>query len=218
MSNLALRIMTGLVLLVLLSILLFVLPASWVLGSFVMLGVLAFHELFMMYKRGSNNRKLHDVFTLAVMGYSMCLVSAMVALWLLYQKNSWLAAAMFAIVMGMDVGGYFAGKAWGKTKLCPSISPGKTVEGVLGGILLVCIGTCVVLGQKALPWLSTLALVLSTAAFAVIGDLLESWIKRMADVKDSGSLLPGHGGVLDRIDSMILAAPAFYLGIQVLYG
>jgi phosphatidate cytidylyltransferase len=118
-----------------------------------------------------------------------------------------------------DAGAYFAGRAWGKRKLAPKISPGKTVEGALGGIAA---GTVAALVCKAvfdifwpslssgLPWAlaAPVALVLATAG--MIGDLVESLLKRDAAQKDAGSLLPGMGGVLDRIDSALLAIPVMY--------
>ncbi|MCX5740306.1 MAG: phosphatidate cytidylyltransferase [Proteobacteria bacterium] len=118
-----------------------------------------------------------------------------------------------------DAGAYFAGRAWGKRKLAPKISPGKTVEGALGGIAA---GTLAALLCKAifdlqwpdlsrgLPWALAvpIALVLTTAG--MIGDLVESLLKRDAAQKDAGSLLPGMGGVLDRIDSALLAIPVMY--------
>ena len=118
-----------------------------------------------------------------------------------------------------DAGAYFAGRAWGKRKLAPKISPGKTVEGALGGIAA---GTVAALACKAvfdvfwpdlsrgLPWAlaAPIAFVLATAG--MIGDLVESLLKRDAAQKDAGSLLPGMGGVLDRIDSALLAIPVMY--------
>jgi phosphatidate cytidylyltransferase len=118
-----------------------------------------------------------------------------------------------------DAGAYFAGRAWGKRKLAPKISPGKTVEGALGGIAA---GTVAALVCKAvfdwfwpdlsrgLPWAlaAPIAFVLATAG--MVGDLVESLLKRDAAQKDAGSLLPGMGGVLDRIDSALLAIPVMY--------
>lgn len=118
-----------------------------------------------------------------------------------------------------DAGAYFAGRAWGKRKLAPKISPGKTIEGALGGIAagtvagLVCKGVFDIFWpslSSGLPWAlaAPIAFVLATAG--MIGDLVESLLKRDAAQKDAGSLLPGMGGVLDRIDSALLAIPVMY--------
>ena len=121
----------------------------------------------------------------------------------------------FFIIWSADTGAYLAGRTWGKHKLAPAISPGKTVEGLLGGVITALI-TAVVAGilvldlslQKLIPWL--LAIVIVTL-FSVVGDLFESIFKRRAGLKDSGKLLPGHGGVLDRIDSACAALPPYML-------
>ena len=110
-----------------------------------------------------------------------------------------------------DVGAYFTGRAWGRRKLAPHLSPGKTWEGAAGGALLsALVGGGVLAAWGRLSWflvIVTLALI----AVGVFGDLLESLLKREAGAKDSGSLLPGHGGVLDRIDSALAALPVFAL-------
>ncbi len=110
-----------------------------------------------------------------------------------------------------DSGAYFAGRAFGRRKLAPHISPGKTVEGVLGALAggLVCALALAWLGWLSLPaWMLTLICV-STVLVSVGGDLWESVLKRERGMKDSGAILPGHGGVLDRIDSQIAAGPWF---------
>jgi phosphatidate cytidylyltransferase len=125
---------------------------------------------------------------------------------------------LFVLVWTADSAAYFAGRKWGRAKLAPNVSPGKTWSGVGGGLcmaLLVALSGGVVLG---LNWEETLRFVVVggvTAGFSIVGDLLESMFKRQAGVKDSGSLLPGHGGVLDRIDSITAAAPVFLAGLLV---
>lgn len=115
--------------------------------------------------------------------------------------------AVMGLVWVADIAAYFAGKAFGKRKLAPAISPGKSWEGVAGAVLGVAGYTWLVtrLGwlQFDLPMSLLLPLALALTAVSVIGDLLESWFKRSAGIKDSSSLLPGHGGVYDRIDSLI---------------
>jgi len=125
-----------------------------------------------------------------------------------------LALSVLLVVWLADTGAYFAGRRWGHHKLAPRISPGKTIEGALGGILVVLLYGLIssywlVSTPKGLAW--WLLICLLTAVFSIVGDLLESRQKRYAGVKDSGSLLPGHGGVLDRIDSLTAAAPLFAL-------
>jgi phosphatidate cytidylyltransferase len=128
-----------------------------------------------------------------------------------------LLLALMAIVWIADSAAYFAGRRFGKRKLAPSISPGKTWEGVYGGLIAVAIyalallrfaeGTgysAPILAPTAIAWV---ALVLGLAGVSVVGDLFESQLKRHRGVKDSGKLLPGHGGVLDRIDALMAALP-----------
>ena len=118
-----------------------------------------------------------------------------------------------------DTGGYFAGKRWGQRKLATAISPNKTWEGLAGGVVL---GGVWAILTHAWGWAGELSLfawcVLSLVAllFSVAGDLFESIFKRLHDVKDSGNLLPGHGGILDRIDSLTAAVPVFVLGLWLL--
>ena len=115
--------------------------------------------------------------------------------------------AVMALVWIADTAAYFAGRAFGKHKLAPAISPGKSWEGVAGALLATGVYTLWVgqsgLFEFTLPWWGWLAVGWGLTAVSVVGDLLESWFKRAAGVKDSSQLLPGHGGVLDRIDSLI---------------
>jgi phosphatidate cytidylyltransferase len=116
------------------------------------------------------------------------------------------------ITIGSDTGAFYAGTTFGKTKLCPAISPGKTVEGLLGGMTASLI-LAVVAGLLLLPGVPILkmaVIAILVTLIGVVGDLTESVLKRSCQVKDSGTILPGHGGVLDRIDSLLAAAPAIY--------
>ena len=119
-----------------------------------------------------------------------------------------------------DTGGYFAGRFFGRTPLYPRISPKKTWEGVGGAITLSVVGVFAVraLGLPQLPVVPALALGVGSCALGILGDLAESMLKRAFQVKDSGILLPGHGGILDRIDSVMFVAPAVFLVAALIQG
>lgn len=134
------------------------------------------------------------------------------------QFNGLLLLAIFIFIWVNDTGAYLVGSRWGKRRLAPNISPKKSVEGSIGGLLLVLLSAVVLrlLLFPELSWLSILLIAAVVAIFGTIGDLFESSLKRQAGVKDSGKLIPGHGGILDRIDSLLLAVPAVYLLLAVL--
>ncbi len=117
---------------------------------------------------------------------------------------------MFIAILLTDTGCYYAGTYFGKHKLAPVISPNKTVEGSIGGIICAVIGSMVIGWYLGLEWYLSFIAGLLCTIFAQIGDLSESLIKRDAGVKDSGDILPGHGGFLDRCDSFILTIPVMY--------
>ncbi len=127
--------------------------------------------------------------------------------------GGFLILTIFAIVWGADVGAYFVGKAIGKRKLMPRVSPGKSIEGMLGG--LVAALASIMLTHSFfynIELLPLIILVFITAIVSVFGDLSESMFKRSSGIKDSGTILPGHGGILDRIDSLTAAMPIFAVG------
>ena len=134
------------------------------------------------------------------------------------QFNGLLLLAIFIFIWVNDTGAYLVGSRWGKRRLAPSISPKKTVEGSIGGLILVLLSAVILrlLLFTDLSWLHILLTSAVVAIFGTIGDLFESSLKRRAGVKDSGKLIPGHGGILDRIDSLLLAVPAVYLLLAVL--
>lgn len=143
------------------------------------------------------------------------LVPAFMALLSLHQISHWWLLYLFGLVWGADSGAYFAGRAFGSTKLAPDVSPGKTLEGMLGGLALTLVLALVVAFWHGVPgsrFLAFMVLSLFTVLASVLGDLLESMVKRKAGIKDSGTIFPGHGGALDRIDSLTAAAPVFVLG------
>ncbi|MCC5881276.1 MAG: phosphatidate cytidylyltransferase [Halomonas sp.] len=126
-------------------------------------------------------------------------------IWLLY---------VLLLVWGADIGAYFSGRAWGKRKLAPAVSPGKSWEGVAGGLGVTLALALLFAVWQGLGVAAGLGLVVATVVvtlISVLGDLLESMLKRFRGIKDSSNLLPGHGGVLDRIDSLTAAVPLFAL-------
>lgn len=122
----------------------------------------------------------------------------------------------FLLIWAADIGAYFAGKKFGVTKLAPEISPGKTVEGMYGAIVAaIIVSICFTLyfSFSILSILDFILLSIITVLVSIYGDLFFSAAKRIRGVKDSGSILPGHGGLLDRLDSVIAAVPIFYAGV-----
>ena len=134
--------------------------------------------------------------------------------------GEWLIFFLILVTWAGDTGAYYAGISIGKRKLAPIISPNKTVEGLLGGL-----GLSVIAALAGKLWfvpafslVDCIALGLLLAVAGVMGDLVESALKRSAGVKDSGSVIPGHGGMLDRLDSMLFTAPAFYYYVTLVKG
>jgi len=140
--------------------------------------------------------------------------------WIRFQaEGDWLILLLLLIVWAADVGAYFAGKTIGRTKLAPHISPGKTREGLIGGLILAPVVALVAANLMPLDHIDTINLLLLSFVAALVsvgGDLMISLHKRTSGFKDSGNLLPGHGGILDRLDSLLVAAPFFALGLLVM--
>jgi phosphatidate cytidylyltransferase len=120
---------------------------------------------------------------------------------------------LLLVVSGADIGAYFAGSQFGRHKLAPRISPGKTWEGVIGGLAAVALIAALGALRLRLPMGMTVLLGCGVGIFSIVGDLTESMFKRAAGLKDSGAILPGHGGMLDRVDSVVAAAPFYTLGL-----
>ncbi len=131
-------------------------------------------------------------------------------------RGAWRIALLLAIVVFSDSLAFFVGHAFGRRRLAPLISPGKSVEGALAGILGGVLGALVVRPPAfdAMPIAHAIGLGASVATMGIVGDLVESLLKRWAGVKDSGALLPGHGGMLDRLDSLLFGAPVLYYYFQ----
>ncbi len=153
--------------------------------------------------------------------YAVAIVSCFAAIISLFKHSALYLLSVMVLVWIADIGAYFSGKAFGKRKLAPTISPGKSWEGAIGGGIAVLLlsALAILLGRTALQdtfgvqlqaragWFGLAAVLLVIVAASVIGDLVESQLKRRAGFKDSSNLLPGHGGVLDRIDALIPVLP-----------
>lgn len=119
---------------------------------------------------------------------------------------------LFVLVFSFDTGGYVVGTLFGKHKIYPFISPHKTWEGVVGGYTFASIGLAVLFWEQGIskPWWFVILFSFIVCSLSLVGDLFESWLKRRARIKDSGTLLPGHGGFLDRFDGILFAVFFFY--------
>lgn len=157
--------------------------------------------------------------SLRIVGFVL-ISAAVTAIFSVWNSSPWWLMYLFLLVWGADSGAYFVGRKLGKRKLAPNVSPNKSIEGLLGGLALstviIIVVEVVYLDLSITQHILFLALSIITVFSSVLGDLLESMIKRRAGIKDSGRILPGHGGVLDRIDSLLAAAPVFAAGIYVL--
>jgi phosphatidate cytidylyltransferase len=146
---------------------------------------------------------------------TLVLIPTWVALVYVRQQDNgaWLVLLLMLIVALADSGGYFVGRRFGKHKLAPAVSPGKTWEGFAGGLAANCLLALLLAQSLNVNVLIMLALAVPTSLVSVLGDLLESMVKRHAGVKDSGAILPGHGGILDRVDGITAGAPVFALAL-----
>ena len=189
----------------------------------VLIGV-AWWLLAMLWMKHYHFAADHDSHARAfkLLAGTLAVIPAWCALGLIHASqpngHQWLLLALF-LVWAADSGAYFAGRHLGgklfKRRLAPRISPNKTIEGLLGGLLLalvVAIVGALLIGAAPAQLPAITAVALATVLFSVVGDLFESLLKRHVGVKDSGNLIPGHGGVMDRIDSVLAALPVFALG------
>ena len=142
-------------------------------------------------------------------GFQLSWPLAQTPWWVLPNGLWWVLVALFG-VWGSDTGAFFTGRFIGRHRLAPTISPGKTWEGVFGGLLLGTIAVLLFSAPLGIPWYLAIVLGILVTIASVLGDLAESLIKRQVHVKDSGQLIPGHGGMLDRIDSLLFAVMVVY--------
>jgi phosphatidate cytidylyltransferase len=192
------------------------LDQPWFVGSVLILATLAWCGAGFWLWRFTVRPERHDSCWLIGLAGLAALVPPWVAMMALRaQYTPGHVLFLLLLIWGADVGAYFAGRRWGRRKLALAISPGKTWEGVAGAGAMTLV--LAVIGAAALGfgshWPAFTAICLITIVFSIAGDLFESMLKRQCGIKDSGSLLPGHGGILDRIDSLTAAAPIFLLGL-----
>jgi phosphatidate cytidylyltransferase len=173
-------------------------------------------SLIWLLCRSSRERAFHDwAWTMAAVFYVGWMLSYWVNLESLVDGRAWVYLALFS-TFANDTGAFFIGRAWGKHRLASAISPGKTWEGALGGLLSAIVAIIIVFAilnlfsPLSFKYWQLILLGLLVSIFAQLGDLVESLFKRNMGVKESGKLLPGHGGVLDRLDSLIFVGPVVY--------
>ncbi len=199
---------------------------SYLLPALYLAGLFWLFALFMViyFNRttitGLNNPSKMIITGTLVFGVGV-LTGSFISITALHQNAQYGAIYILALLIMIwvaDSAAYFSGKAFGKSKLAVNVSPGKSWEGVIGGL----IGTVVVaylfalyLNIESTYILKFIMIALITICFSIVGDLTESLFKRRAGIKDSSQILPGHGGIMDRIDSLTAAAPIFILGLIV---
>ena len=187
---------------------------------FCLLLVLAYPSSAVIWKDKTLVIAILGIVLLTFTWYSLISIHAIKALSFANTQISgpYLVLSVMILVWLADTGAYFSGKRFGKNKLAPKVSPGKSREGVYGGILLTVIAASLFTfwheGSLA-DYQRIIIITIVTVVFSVIGYLMESMFKRQTGIKDSGNLLPGHGGILDRIDSITAAGPVFFIAISI---
>jgi len=183
-------------------------------GLLIWVAILGFLVAYRFSGRWSFTTRLFQ-FLLGISLLWIC-VHGLLLIHLHIQHGAWLLLYLLSLVWVADIGAYFSGRKFGKYRLAPGISPGKTWEGAVGGVILNLCWMLIVFQISngwGMVWWQFLLIGIATSVISVVGDLYESILKREAAVKDSGGLLPGHGGVLDRVDSIIAATPVFISGL-----
>ena len=194
--------------------------SQWVMVLYPYAAILVFFGQAILFANHDNCLSLHlkdAVMQLFALIYIPGLLIWVPGVYLLPNGPIWFVLLLVSVWAG-DIAAYYGGKTFGRHKLSPNLSPGKTREGSLSSLIFVTV-LALMIGGKFLPELSVwkpAVIVAGASLVGQLGDLIKSLIKRVAGVKDSGSLFPGHGGAFDRFDSLILAAPVFYLLVAVL--
>lgn len=176
----------------------------------IVLALFALSALFWVFAAPlwlANRWRGEALFLRAMIG-TLVILPTWAALVVLRERSPWLLLGVLALVWIADIAAYYVGRKFGQHKLAPAISPGKSWEGVAGaGLALLLYALAISAAIHGLRIPGALLLAAALLYFSILGDLFESWMKRLAGIKDSGTLLPGHGGVLDRIDALTAALP-----------
>lgn len=209
------RLLYALVLLGILILVLFI-PFQWI---FLVSGIWWILALIgvIFYPRGSE-RWGRSMLLRGLMGI-LVLMPCWVAVNYIRSENVYTLLFLFLLIWGADISAYIIGKRWGEHKFLPLVSPGKSIEGLLAALIFTMIFVLIILfvdNINVYLWPKVILLCVITVLFSVVGDLFESMMKRNIGLKDASHLLPGHGGLLDRIDSLTAAAPIFTLGAMLL--
>jgi len=184
-------------------------------GTFVLLLIFGFVAVYVLFANQTVQHAASEAFALVYLGVPLGFLAA-----IHLRHGAPLTLLLIATVVVSDSSQYYTGRAFGRRPLAPSISPKKTIEGAIGGVIVATI-FLVVAGMRVIPGAAPVPLAaagLTLAVLGICGDLFESRLKRDAGLKDSSALIPGHGGVLDRIDALLFATPAFYLYLGTLGG
>jgi phosphatidate cytidylyltransferase len=184
-------------------------------GTPLLLLAFALVAVYVLFANQTVQHAASEAFALVYLGVPLGLLAA-----IHLRHGAWITLLLIATIVVSDSAQYYCGRAFGRRKLAPAISPKKTIEGALGGLIVATI-FLVIAGMRLLPGAAPVPLAVtgvSLVALGICGDLFESRLKRDAGVKDSSALIPGHGGVLDRIDALLFATPAFYLYLRTLGG
>ena len=183
----------------------------------LLIGFIGLHSVKEVWKAKMNNSAVTRTSSWLTLGLIALITTLILSLTFLtfYLPNSvslgYVVYLIFA-TQSSDILQYFCGKKWGKRSLLPQISPNKTCEGAIGGVLISSVlSSCVGLYLTEMVWWQSWCVSIVLATLGIIGDLYVSWFKRRVQIKDMGGLIPGHGGMLDRVDSLLFAAPCFCL-------